>query len=367
MPSNVTAPLYTTVKNVTDKSRHYGYLGKHGRSLAAGAELTVFGHIQHSLGHGEIAERKRKALLRDLDATPPRLAILETPRAVVYDATAGALSNPSTQATVSVLGGNLIANPTTQLTASATGGGASGGSLAAGDYYIAYTWVDEDGNETTIGTSVSAAVTVGATNIPRVTIPALPTGAVSANIYLSDTDGTNTAVKLYKTGVTATTADLILGTWLSSAAAAVVFASAQDKPATNSTGSGADGVLLPAGVYYVSYSWINQDGETTVGTSRSASFTVVAGNIPQVTLPSLPSGALSANVYLTEAGGAAASETLYREGVTGTTTDLDTATWEGTAAIPTDNTATAGVSKLVDLVSGSLGLVEPGWFPDHHA
>jgi methionine-rich copper-binding protein CopC len=362
MPSAITAPLYTTVKNVTDKERFYGYLGKHGRTLAAGAEYTIFGHIQHSLGHGEIVERKRDAILRDLDAK--KLAILETPQVVVYEATAGAQTNPSTQATVDTDGGNLVANPTTQLTASATGGGATGGALAAGNYYIAYTWVDEDGNETTIGTSVSAQLTVGSTNIPRVTIPALPSGAVSANIYVSDTGGTNTAVKLYKTGVTTTTADLALGTWLDADGDAVTFANAKAKPDTNATGSGAEGVILPAGTYYVSYSWLNQDGESTVGTSRSAQFTVVAGNIPQVTIPSLPTGATGANIYLTEAGGASGSETLYKHEVSSTTVDLDSAEWYGTDTIPTANTATAGVSKLVDLVSGSLGLVEPGWFPE---
>jgi hypothetical protein len=367
MPSATTAPLYTTVKNITTKSRPYGYLGKHGRVLAAGAEYTIFGHIQHSFGHGEIAERKRKALLRDLDADPPRLAILETPQQVVYEATAGAVANPTVQATVNVTAGNLIANPTTQLTASATGGGATGGSLAAANYFVAYTWVDADGNETTIGTSVSASLTVGATNIPRVTIPALPSGAVSANIYLSDAGGTNTAVKLYKTGVTTTTTDLILGTFLSSTGTAVVFASAKDKPATNATGSGSTGVLLPAGVYYIAYTWVNQDGETTIGTSESATFTVVAGNIPVVTIPSLPTGARNANLYLTAAGGASGSETLYKKGITATTASLNSATWVGTDVVPAANTATAGVSKLVDLVSGSLGLVEPGWFNSNPA
>jgi hypothetical protein len=65
--------------------------------------------------------------------------------------------------------------------------------------------------------------------------------------------------------------------------------------------------------------------------------------------------------------GASGSETLYKKGITATTASLNSATWVGTDVVPAANTATAGVSKLVDLVSGSLGLVEPGWFNSNPA
>lgn len=98
-------------------------------------------------------------------------------------------------------------NPTTQATATATGGGATGGSLAAGTYYLAYTWVDAFG-ETTIGTSESAQLTVSATNIPRITIPSLPTGCQCANIYITPVGGASGTEQLYATGITGTTFDL---------------------------------------------------------------------------------------------------------------------------------------------------------------
>jgi hypothetical protein len=98
------------------------------------------------------------------------------------------------------------ANPTVQATVAPTGGGATGGLMPAGNYFFAYTWVDGFG-ETTIGTSRSASVTVGATNIPRITIPALPTGVQSANIYVTPAGGAAGTEQLYATGITTTTFD----------------------------------------------------------------------------------------------------------------------------------------------------------------
>jgi hypothetical protein len=86
--------------------------------------------------------------------------------------------------------------------------------------------------------------------------------------------------------------------------------------------------LLQAGTYYVKYTFVNQAGET-LASPASTQFTVAAGNIPQVTFPALPTGATSINVYLTSAGGPSGSETLYKTGVTGTTTTLATATSAG--------------------------------------
>jgi len=104
-----------------------------------------------------------------------------------------------------------LANPSTQATVNVTGGGA-GGSLPAGDYYVSYTWNSTEG-ETTAGTSQSAQFTATGTDIPRVTIPALPTGATSANIYLTDTGGATGTGRLYRRNVTTTTVDLDLASY----------------------------------------------------------------------------------------------------------------------------------------------------------
>lgn len=100
-----------------------------------------------------------------------------------------------------------IANPTTAVTATATGGGSTGGSLPAGAYLASYTWLDGAG-ETTVGTSeLASAVTISAGNIPRFTIPAIPTGACKANLYLTAASGASGTELLYATGISGTTFD----------------------------------------------------------------------------------------------------------------------------------------------------------------
>jgi len=205
-----TSDLYTTLRNTSGASRHFAYLGRHGKTLAADAETTEFGaDFVHRNGYNL---RKQQAYERDVLAG--YIVPLQTPRPILRDTAPGA----------------LIANPSTQATVNVTGGGANGGALAAGTYYAGYTWVDSWG-QTTLGTGVSNQFTVSSGNIPRVTIPSLPTGATSANIYLSNTNGTNTSLKLYATGVSGTTQNLALATWYNG----VTFANGTLAPTTNTT------------------------------------------------------------------------------------------------------------------------------------
>jgi hypothetical protein len=103
---------------------------------------------------------------------------------------------------------NVLADPVTAPTASATGGGATGGLLAAGDYLLSYTYVTALGE--TLRSNDSTTLTVGATNIPRVTFPALPTGAVSRKLYISTDGGNRASEKLYASGITALTYDMAI-------------------------------------------------------------------------------------------------------------------------------------------------------------
>jgi hypothetical protein len=75
------------------------------------------------------------------------------------------------------------------------------------------------------------------------------------------------------------------------------------------------GGLLAAGTYYCQYSFADPFGETLAG-GESAQFTVAAGQVPTVTLPALPAGVQSINLYLTNANGSAGTETLYATGIT---------------------------------------------------
>lgn len=127
---------------------------------------------------------------------------------------------------------------------------------------------------------------------------------------------------------------------------------APSSQATVSTTAGA-ATSLAAGVYYASYTFSNTLGETTVGTGRSNSFTIILDDTddkPRITVPSLPTGASGINIYLTAAGGAAGSEKLYATGVTTTTYNATSATWLDSAkGIPSSNTT--AMSNILEQIS----------------
>ncbi len=108
-------------------------------------------------------------------------------------------------------------------------------------------------------------------------------------------------------------------------------------PTVAATGGGSTGGNLQAGTYYLKYTDVNSTGET-LASPETLQFTVVAGNIPEVTLPSLPGGVTSRNIYLTPTNGISNSETLYVTGVTGTTYDIQAPFVLGGVAPPALNT-----------------------------
>jgi len=89
----------------------------------------------------------------------------------------------------------------------------------------------------------------------------------------------------------------------------------------SATGGGSTGGLLAAGVYRIAVSESDGIGETTA-TETAGTFTVAAGNIPQVTFAALQAGNVSRNVYLSPAGGASGSELRYATGITAGTFNL---------------------------------------------
>ncbi len=101
-----------------------------------------------------------------------------------------------------------LADPVTAPTVDADGGGASGGSLATGTYLVAYTLVTALGE--TLRSSDSDPFIISATEIPRVTFPALPTGAVSRKLYISTDGGNTTTEQLYASGITTLTYDMTI-------------------------------------------------------------------------------------------------------------------------------------------------------------
>jgi len=82
--------LYSTVRNVSTSEKFFGFLPPHGRRLACGEEMTVWGDIQHWLTRFTPNDRARRSLQVALagDSTYAQvLALVNTPAVHLYDAT----------------------------------------------------------------------------------------------------------------------------------------------------------------------------------------------------------------------------------------------------------------------------------------
>jgi len=80
-----TVCLYSTVRNVHSTEKYYGFLPPHGRRMACGEELTVWGDIQHWLTRFTPNERARRSLEAALD--DGYLVIVNSPSVHLYDDT----------------------------------------------------------------------------------------------------------------------------------------------------------------------------------------------------------------------------------------------------------------------------------------
>ncbi len=99
------------------------------------------------------------------------------------------------------------ADPTIAATVNPTAGGTTGGLLAAGTYYLKYTWVDSLTKlESSAGSSQSAQFTVAAGDIPVATISlpnatsGVPQWASAVNVYLTPVNGASGSEVQYLTG-----------------------------------------------------------------------------------------------------------------------------------------------------------------------
>jgi hypothetical protein len=208
-----TSDLYTRLKNTSGAPRFFTYVTRHGRTLASGEIYNIFGNLQSQPSWNE---RKQASLERDI--LSGAITFLKNPVPILLDTT----PDPA------------LADPTTTATVAPTGGGATGGSLVAGHYRVSYTFYNEWGQ--TLAGGESADFTVGATNIPRVTLPAIPTGATGIKVYLSDTSvgavTAGAAKKYYNKITSGTTLDMSSATWNEGTQA---FAAAPAVPTANLT------------------------------------------------------------------------------------------------------------------------------------
>lgn len=338
-----TSMLYSTVKNLMGVDHDFGFLPPHGKRLKAGQSFSFPGDLTTRIAQAGNARtgadrRRFKSFERDLVAG--RIALESTPRPIFFDAAPlAAITNPTVAATGAVT--------------TATGG------LAAGTYIFAYTWVSA-GGETTIGSSTSAGqIVVGTTELITLTIPALPSNATSANIYITSAGGAAPAtLQLYRTGITATTVACTTAIPTGTAVPGSNTATLPNPaiaPVVNVSGGGTTGGLLQAGAYYLKYTFYNANGETAVS-AESVVFTQVAGYIPTVQIQPLPPGATGAKIYLTAAAGASDSETLYMT-TTETVVRLSALQVVG-AAMPGANTAVLSAptfAPTIDLLGSGYG------------
>lgn len=79
----VTSGLYTTVENTSGKAAVFGFLGTHGKRLAANATYTVPGDLVTKLG-SQRSQRKFKALEAAL--VTGELKIVSSPAVYLYSA-----------------------------------------------------------------------------------------------------------------------------------------------------------------------------------------------------------------------------------------------------------------------------------------
>ena len=367
MPS--TADLYTTVVNTSGKTLTFSYLGKHGKTLAANGQMTVWGHIQHSLGHGEIGIRKRKALERDILAG--KLEIKTTPKSVFYNV-AEALSSTVSPSSVALTSNvvtvttatphKLVKAQYTSTTKALTSNVAKitvGGNhqIVPGDKVIvALTTPDAvfDGCQLVTAvdstsfyfakTNADVASASGAGTVkvvPRYVqlasfTAATNTAAVEAlNGVQEVTDVTSdVAFKFAKTASNITSTNTTAGS---------VNTKVTPSPVAAITGTGNNAGTnsnFPAKTFGFACTFVNKYGETAIGTSPVA-VAVTANNVVQLTLPIFPPGS-RANVYMTDAYN---DSTAYN--ASGAATDYSK--WRAVAINVPNNTNPLATSVVVSL------------------
>jgi len=153
------------------------------------------------------------------------------------------------------------------------------------------------------------------------------------NVYLSNSNGSNTALVLFAKGVTGMTYYLNSSTWNGQS-----FANGTGPPLSNGT-SGS----LAAGTYYLNFTETNGFGETSIST-ESSQLTVSSGNIPRVTFPALQGGNVARNLYITAVNGSSGTEVLYATGITTTTYDLAQAASSNSYAVSPPLVNTTGLT-----------------------
>ena len=219
--------------------------------------------------------------------------------------------------------------------------------LASGTYYVVYTFTYISDAET-FASQRSNTFTIGEGELATVILPPLPPGASGINLYVSANGAPPTR---YYTGVAETSLSSVTGKLQASfnmvfpytpgGASPPTYNLAPITPKVNVIGGNAYGGNLLPGTYYLEYTFVGPGGVESALSPASPNFVVVAGNIPQVSLPTLPPGATGYNIYLSDPVANPGSATLYASGVTTTTYNLQRNALSGATIPPALNFPTA--------------------------
>lgn len=82
-----TACLYSTVKNTSGGRRKFGFLGAHGKELAANEEYTEFGDIRQNLQLQRVTKQASRRAIASFEQAllDGDLEIIATPSPILYD------------------------------------------------------------------------------------------------------------------------------------------------------------------------------------------------------------------------------------------------------------------------------------------
>lgn len=86
-PNALCECLYSTLRNMLNREAYFGFLPPHGRRLAAGEEVTVFGDIQHYFARQTPNDRGRRAFEAALCKADPDIVIVHDPALHLTDLT----------------------------------------------------------------------------------------------------------------------------------------------------------------------------------------------------------------------------------------------------------------------------------------
>lgn len=76
--------FYTTIRNTSGTAQYFGFLGRHGKRLAADEEYSVPGDLIAELG-SRTSRRAFNSFVAAVAGNEPRIRVIKTPTAFVVD------------------------------------------------------------------------------------------------------------------------------------------------------------------------------------------------------------------------------------------------------------------------------------------